>query len=947
MLQRLLTLGLFLTITTGAAIAQVGTIKGNIKDAATGEAIIGGNVIIDGTSTGAPTDLDGNFEITKVKAGKYTLVITYISYKTKTIADVNVYPEQSTVINTTLESEAQELQSVTVTARRSTDTDISVITDLKKADLVAVGISSQMIQMSQDRDASAVIRRVPGVTVVGGRFVNVRGLSERYSTVMLNGVIAPSTEVDSRAFAFDLIPSNLIDRMLVYKSGSPELPGEFAGADISIYTKSVVEENSASLSVSGSWRFGTTAQNFQLGQIKGNGDWLGFGGSKRDLPSSFPNVNLGVYSQNPSDANQAALVKASKSLPNTWATRSMTASPDARVNFDLSRTFRIGSMKIDNITSLSYAHTNQKLTNAQNNYYDKFDEATQTSVVRYAYVDQRYTQTDRIGAVSNFTFEINPSHKIEFRNFYNNQGQNMASIRTGLDGGVGGYDINNLSTNYYQRGIYSGQLSGKHSVSDAVSFNWTLGYNKTTADQPDYLRVRSQRDVGTDNPFTVQIPPNASSIDAGRFFSKLKEQAYTFAANVDIKLNPGADESKQSKIIAGTYLEQRDRTFNARWMSYKWTSPSAVDLSLLSKPFNQVFADANIGTHFVLDEGTNQGPSSYDRYDGHNRLGAGYVGIVTPFADKWRLTGGARVEYNEQLINVYDENNKKINITKSPITVPMPFANLSYSFSEKTLIRVAYSKTVNRPVFRELAPFNYYDFDRNVNVFGNPNLKTARIDNVDLRWELYPSKSETVTLGVFYKNFVNPIEQYLAPGSNLVYSFVNADKATTYGVEAEVRKSFDNLFTSDFLRRWTFVFNGALVKSSIQLPGSLDNLIHDRPMQGQSPYVLNASLFYSNPETGWQASIMYNVFGKRIFAVGDKDSNPNQYELSRHQIDFTIAKQISRRLEIKFGIADLLNNPYRLVFDSNYDKKITSADAVVQKYRFGQYSTLGLVWKIQ
>jgi outer membrane receptor protein involved in Fe transport len=261
------------------------------------------------------------------------------------------------------------------------------------------------------------------------------------------------------------------------------------------------------------------------------------------------------------------------------------------------------------------------------------------------------------------------------------------------------------------------------------------------------------------------------------------------------------------------------------------------------------------------------------------------------------------------------------------------------------LIRVAYSKTVNRPVFRELAPFNYYDFDRNVNIFGNPNLKTARIDNVDLRWELYPSKSETVTFGVFYKNFVNPIEQYLAPGSNLIYSYVNADKATTYGVEAEIRKSFDNVFNSDFLKRWTFVFNGALIKSSIALPANLDNLVHNRPMQGQSPYILNASLFYSHPESGWQASIMYNVFGKRIFAVGDTQSNPNQYELSRHQIDFTISKQLTKHLEIKFGVADLLNNPYRLVFDSNRDNKISSVDAIVQKYRFGQYSNVGVVWR--
>ncbi|HMJ69586.1 MAG TPA: TonB-dependent receptor [Cyclobacteriaceae bacterium] len=943
MAQRILPL-VFALLITSAAFGQIGTIKGTIKDATSGEGIIGANVVIEGTTQGASTDLEGNFVITKIKAGKYNLVVTYISYRTKNIPGVEVYPDQSTVVNTSIEEDIQQLDDVVVTARRQTDTDISVITEIKKADLIAVGISSQMIQMSQDRDASQVIRRVPGVTIVGNKFVNVRGLSERYSTVLLNGIIAPSTEVDSKAFAFDLIPSNMIDRMMVFKSGSPELPGEFAGADINIFTKNVVEENSASLSVSGSYRFATTGQDFQLGVNKSGTDWLGFS-SKRGLPSSFPIENLRAFSQTPNDINQAKLINATQSLPNTWATRSMNASPDFRVNFDISRTMRLGKMKLDNITSISYAHTNQKLSNLKQYYYDRFDESQQKSDPRYAYNDTRFTQTNRFGVVSNFTFEINPSNKIEFRNFYNQQGQNQATIRKGFDGGVGGYDVNNLSLNYYERGIYSGQLSGKHSFSDAVNFNWILGYNNTSANQPDYQRVRSQRDIGTENPFNVIIPPNASSFDAGRFFSTLKEEAYTFAGNLDIKLNSGAEESKQVKVIAGYYLEQKDRAFNARWMSYKWANSSSVDLSLLSQPFNQVFSQPNLGTRFILEEGTNQGPSLYDRYDGHNQLGAGYAGIVAPFADRWRVTGGLRVEYNRQLIDVYDENGKKINKTDSPVTVPMPFMNLSYNFSDKMLMRVAYSRTVNRPVFRELAPFNYYDFDRNSDIFGNPDLKTARIDNIDVKWELYPSSSENISLGVFYKLFSDPIEQYLAPGSNLIYSYTNADKATNYGVEAEVRKSLDNVTDNNFLKRLTFIFNGALVASAIALPESLDNLDHNRAMQGQSPYIINGSLFYNHPEAGWQASVMYNVFGKRIFAVGDKDANPNQYEMSRHQVDLTISKRVTEKLEVKIGIQDLLNQSYRLVQDSNRDKKITGVDETIQTYKFGQYSTLGVTWR--
>ncbi len=927
-----------------SSLAQTGTIKGQIKDEKTGEGIIGGNVVIEGTTIGASTDIEGNYVIPKVKAGKYNIVITYVSYKTKVVPNVEVFPDQTTVLNTSIHEDVMELESVVVTTQRQTDTDISVITELKKSDLVAVGISSQQIRLSQDRDAAQVIRRVPGVTIVGNRFVNVRGLSERYSTVMLNGVIAPSSEVDSRAFSFDLIPSNMIDRMLVYKSGSAELPGEFAGADINIFTKSVVDENSTTLSISGAYRVNTTGQSVSLSNEKGSLDWLGIDDGSRALPSSFPAANLRSLSLgNPTEAN--TLIEATKSLPNNWGTRNFTAMPDMRINLDLSRSFKVRGLKVDNITSISYAATNQLLELDQN-YYDVFSTTLQKSTKRWGFHDVRFSQTNRIGAVSNFSISLNPKTRIEFRNFYNQQGQNQSTFRTGTSDAQG-FDEKNQSFNYFNRAIYSGQLSGRHSFSDAVNFTWILGYNTTKASLPDYRRIRSQRDMGTTNPFETQLPPNASSTDAGRFYSKLSEQAYTLAGNLEIKLNPEQPEEKQTKLLTGYYLELKDRKFNARWMSYKWIDPSdPSNNSLKYGPIDQLFAPQNLGTKLILDEGTNVGPDLYDGYDGKNQLYAGYASVVTPLGDKFRLSAGVRVEHNLQTIDVYDASGVRKRVTESPVTVLMPFTNLSYNFSEKMILRVAYSKTVNRPVFRELAPFNFYDFDRNADIFGNPNLRTAKIDNIDLSFELYPTKADKISLGAFYKNFKDPIEQYLSPGSNLRYSFLNAASATTYGVEAEVRKSLESL-PSNFLKKLTFVFNGALIKSEIEIPTdpNYSNLERNRAMQGQSPYVVNSSVYYNNPETGWQVSVQYNVFGKRIFAVGDKDSNPNQYEMPRDQVDLTISKQINHHLEIKFGVQDLLNQPYRLVQDSNRDGEITSVDESIQTYRWGQYANLGVIWK--
>jgi TonB-dependent receptor len=933
---------LTLSLLSFTAFSQTGTIKGNVKDATNGEGIVGANVFVAGTTQGAAADINGDFEIPRVKAGKYSIVASFVSYKTDTILNVTVYPDQTTVLSINMREDVTELESVVVSVRKLTSTDVAVITELKKTDLVAVGISSQMIQMSQDRDAAQVIRRVPGVTITGNRFINVRGLSERYSTVMLNGIIAPSTEVDSKAFAFDLIPSNLIDRMLVYKSGAADLPGEFAGADINIFTKSVVEENATSLSVSGSFRPNSTGKDFILSQEKGKTDFLGFEDGTRALPATFPSQNLRSFSQNANDLNTAKLISATKSLPNNWGTRNFTAAPDLRVGLNFARSISLGKRKLDNITALSYTSTKQVLEIEQS-YYEAFDPTTQKSGQRYKYNDTRFIQTNRIGAISNFTFEISPLHRIEFRNFYNQQGQNQATLREGVENAQGS-DVRNQAFNYYSRGIYSGQLSGKHSFTDNIAFNWIFGYNNTKADQPDYRRIRSQRATGTNDPYAIVIPPGASAFEAGRFYSKLNENTLTAAGTVEYKLNPEREEDRQIKLIAGYYLEDKKRTFDARWMSYKWSSPSAVDLSMLLLPFNQVFAAQNLGNKFILEEGTNEGPNLYDRYDGYNQLAAGHIGIATPLGQSFRLSAGLRVEYNSQQIDVYDASRQKIQKVNSPLTVPMPFLNLSYNFSDEMLVRVAYSKTVNRPVFRELAPFNFYDFDRNADVYGNEALKTAKIDNIDLRWELYPSKGESISVGVFYKHFTDPIEQYLSQASNLIYSFTNAKQATNYGAEVEVRKSFAAWSSNSILKNLTLVLNGALINSTIEMPAELDNLEQNRAMQGQSPYIFNTSLFYNNVERGLQISAMYNIVGPRIYAVGDNNGNATQYEMPRNVVDLTINKQVGSHLQLKFGISDILNQKYRLVQDSNRDKKITSVDENIQTYRPWQYTTLGLSW---
>jgi TonB-dependent receptor len=939
----------------GAAYGQRSSIQGKITDSQTGEAIIGANVLILSTSQGTVADVDGNFSIPNVKAGTYDVLISFISYTTDTLHNVVVKDDYPTTLQVSLREQSTNLEEFVVSAQRMRNTDVSIIQDIKASQLVVTGISAQQIALSQDRDAAQVVKRIPGITILDNKFVNVRGLSERYSVVMLNGVIAPSTEVDTRAFAFDLLPSSMIDRMMIYKSGGAHLRGDFAGAVIDVTTKSVLDENSLSLNFTAGFRAGTTFQSFNREQGSET-DWLGFDNGTRHLPKDFPTKNVRTYTNDLSSyRNRLIIGNAGASLKNSWQPINSIASPDLRTTINFSKTSYVGNMTLGNITSISYANTTQRF-DTRNYYYEGYDPISKANVGRrYAYHDYRDVSNARVGLISNFSLAINPSHTIEFRNLFNQQGNSQVTTRTGVEE-VQNFEVKNVSLNYTQRSLYSGQFVGNHDLTNHIHVQWIVGLSKTASDQPDYKRLRSQRAKGSDDLFSVIIPPSSNPVD-GRFFSTLSESVLTQVINIDYKLNPNAEQNKQSKISFGYYGSQTKRNFSARWFSFNTFPGVSPDLELLTQNINDIFVREHLlnpedGSSrpayplFFLDEGT----TGADAYRGKNIYHAGYANAFIPLKN-WNIAIGSRLELNRQQLNT--ESHLGIVRVDNPLTSILPFLNVSYNYSPKTLIRAAYSKTVNRPNFRELAPFNYYDFDRNADTYGNPQLKVANIHNVDLRWEHYAKESESISFGIFYKHFIDPIETKLDQGSNLIYSFTNAENATSCGVEVEARKSLEGLTTSTFIDKLNVTFNAALINSKVNM--KTEDAVYqakERAMQGQSPYIVNAGLNYSDLQKGIQVNVAYNIYGKRIFAIGDYNAqsgvsrNPSQYEMPRHQLDLTVSKDLGNKFNVKLGIQDILNQKYQLIQDSDSNEKISSFDDTIQNFKPGQYVTLGITYKI-
>jgi hypothetical protein len=627
----------------------------------------------------------------------------------------------------------------------------------------------------------------------------------------------------------------------------------------------------------------------------------------------------------------------------------MTAPLDNRLSIGLAGKFKWGKISINNITSINYSNTYDSKKIFRANYFS-YDTINDVSDTAYYYNDMQYSNTARIGALHNWAFVFGDNQIIEFRNLYNQAGTTMTTLSEGRDN-YGGAWVKSQELNYLSRSIYAGQLGGRHKFNqEKTKFDWTLGYSWAGKDQPDIRRISMVLNEDPSSEYYDQYGVNfnfaANSDLNGRIYMKMDENLYTGAVNYEQKISIG---SWTPEIKAGLYIEKKDRKFNARMLGFAIAKTSSFNWDIAYMPIDSIFADTNINatTGLKIDEQTND----LDSYTANHLLMAAYVGLKLPIVARMNLYTGVRVEQY------------KFNLSSGSVDDPIdiatdtlnwfPSANFTYSVTEKSLLRLAWGMTVNRPEYRELAPFNFFVYDLKAYYKGNTNLKSAYIHNIDLRYEIYPTLYEMVTIGVFYKRFTNPIEATMyAAGSGWDYTFTNADYANSFGAEVDVRKSFTNWGKrKDFLRAFrdlTVVFNASYINSRVVLPNATA-IESDRPMQGQSPYIVNLGLFYQNDSIGLSAGLMYNIIGKRIAYIGNA-VDPHTWEMPRNLLDFTVSKRIGKWFSIKATVNDILNQ--RIIFkqietfqkDSNFDgvaDETLKRDQVTRSYRPGRYVTLG------
>jgi len=925
-------------------------ISGKVIDKKTGEELIGVTIIVEGTAFGAITDFEGKYRISGLKPGVYTLIATYVSYNKKIIKGIEVKDKEMISLNFSMEESSKDLQEYVVQADFKKESASALLIQQKNATSVSSGVSSDLIRKTPDRTTAYVIKRISGASIQDNKFAIIRGLSDRYNMGVLNGAPLPSTESDRKAFSMDIIPASVIDNIQIVKGATPELPGDFAGGVIQINTKDIPDENKITINFGAQYHSLTTFKS-GLSGIGSSTDWLGYDNNSRTLPENIMSTDENKM------ASLTQKVIDTKQFNNNFEQKNVNSfSPNYSLQLSASKRLKLFKNDFGIVFAWSYNNSNKytpfRTTRPSGAATETYNESKSDGVF---YDNDRYTNTVINGGVLNLAYKVGNHSKFMFKNLFTLTSEDQTVHQTGyeytnrmdpLNSDIKKYD-NNI--NYYQMSrMFSSQFIGEHLLSKKLKlkFKYNAGLNNIHREVPDYRRILYQSeknnamgDTGFSNPI-VSVVPNAKSytpLGSGRYFSGLDEKMYSVGYDVSIPLKL---EKVAFEFKAGGYHQWRDRQFQARSFMYTQDDnnydPSKGDLI---KRFGPGFVFSNnlidSSTHYLTE--TTQGS---DQYTASSRLNAGYGMVELKIASRLRLIGGMRVEqFSQKLSSVSLGAQKKVDTSYVDF---LPSINVVYELTEKMNLRASASKTVSRPEFREFAQLAFYEFNYNAIITGNPDLKRAEIFNYDIKYEFFPTAGQLFSVNPFYKKFVNPIEAISLNGATGINQFTywNAPNATSYGVEFEGRinlASINKFASSSILKNITIFANYAWIASKVTVSdtNTLASAVSNRSLQGQSNYVFNAGLMYSEPKSKIDISLTGNEIGRRIAFVND-----NKYmiiwEDPRTVIDFSISKTFYKSLLAKVTLGDILAQPVVFYNDLNQNGKYDEgSDATVTKYKYG------------
>jgi outer membrane receptor protein involved in Fe transport len=854
--SRILPLIALLLVQALPAQEPKGSVAGAVLDGQTGRGIAGATVEIDGqTGPAMVTDSDGRFAIS-LSPGTYQLRISAANYLTVTLSNVEVKAGESTEASTVMSNKSL-VTSVDVVAKADAvgATAEALLQERKLSSVVSDSLSHDELASTTSGDAAGALQQVTGVSLVGGGYVYVRGLGERYSATELNGSVVPTTEPEKRVVPLDLFPTGLIDNIKIAKSYSPDLPAEFSGGLVQMQTVEFPTQKTFNISYKSGYNTMTTLSPF-LTYWGGGGDFFGYGSGSRGIPSIIPRDRRLV----PGQFTPAELQTFGRAFSDNWQP-TFSSSERPVTDWSVSGGGTWGRFGI--VGAVSFSNKPQLQSEVQR----YLREGAGEPIIFTDYPDYReYTESARLGAVFNAAIRLSPSTKLVFRNTYTHDADKSVREFAGYDGGVGG-DIAAERLRYVEKSLFSTGVEGEHSLAGWHNslFHWQFTFSKSTRDEPDLREVfRNRQEDGT----YIFAGTSTSGL---RFFSALDDRIYEPQVDYSIPFFRGGVAGLFKAGFRATY---RRRDFGARRFYTRAT----------------------------------------DTYDASMNIYAGYAMVDLSLGQRWRMVGGVRIENADQTVTTLDN----LSVSAVPVkavlqnTDPAPALNVIYALTPHQNLRFSYSRTLSRPDFRELSPFDFANTLGGFITAGNPDLKRAAINNYDARWEWFSGGNQLVAASVFVKTFTDPIERIIVPSNDLRQTFVNAKGARNFGFELEFRRSLATFWSK--LRDFGVSSNFTFVDSNVDLKPEDAGILtsQSRPLLGQSRYIGNAIVEWKRPKWHSGARFSANYVSRRISDVGTFKL-PDIYQESNTFLDFSYQYTFGEKGKwgARFEAENLGDNDYR------------------------------------
>jgi TonB-dependent receptor len=893
-------------------LGQIG-IKGTVIDGDFNEALPFANILLKETGEGVTSDFDGKYSF-ELEEGIYTLQFSFVGYETKVITEIQVTGNEFTITDVVLNSAAQGLEEVILTVDAGRNTEASVLQIQKKSASLLDGISAQAFKKIGASDIAGAVKNVPGVSVQGGKYVYVRGLGDRYTKSILNGVDIPGLDPDRNTIQMDLFPTNMLSNVLVIKSARADLPADFTGGVIDIITKDFPSKEEFSVSLTMGYNPDMHFNDNYLTYAGGSTDFLGFddGSRKNKIANSFLG-NAFDPRLNPTESTLNVVNRISNQFDPQMAPKVSNSGMNFGFGISYGNQFNFeNGHALGVLASLSYKSEQTVYENTQDNLYNFSPEK---SVFTF---EENRIQSGTIGGqniISSGLFGLTyktESSKYKFNGLHIQNGESTSGSFRQLTRFSDFIDFNKFNLEYNERSISNAMFSGLHNFDESnLKLEWTLSGTLAKVHDKDVRNTTFQDEEGI---FSFQ-----ENTEPKRIWRTLDEN--NLVAKVDFTKRfefLGSD----AVLKFGIYGSFKERDFSIAQYSVSSNYTSKSDWDNYGGDPNQLFNPNNlIGIN--NDKGTYINPQTTIRqeaniFNAKQQNLAGYVSNEFNFSEELKSIIGLRFENyqvfytgeNSQLGEVY--NNENI-ISKNNL---FPSVNFIYSLKENKNLRLAYSLTTARPSFKEASIAEIYDPISNLFFIGNINIRPTYIDNFDIRYEAFGENAQLFAISAFYKNLTDPIEIGFVAASFSNYKPLNLETANVFGLELELRKDLSTWFSG--FENWKLNFNGSYIISDekysedelkLRRLGLREgqNLGSSRPLQGQSPFLINAGIEYNNQDKGFQGGLFYNVQGKTLQVVGN-GFYPDVYTMPFNSLNFNVIKQLKKNRTLTLKVTNLLDD---------------------------------------